>query len=159
MPAFRRVLGERAGPTAVGVLVPPGKRTLVVVRPRALHWDLVLAQPGADGKPGVGFQEMGRNFAGNAAQKLSQALIHWAEEGLGGAQTLPAPAGEGFWVWADIEGMLLVACPRQPGEAYRPATFASEEETRDAVAQITAALRPAPDANRELYTNTQHFNR
>jgi hypothetical protein len=157
MPAFRRVLGERAGPTAVGVLVPPGKRTLVVVRPRALNFDLVLAQPGADGKPGAGFQEMGRHHAAAAAQKLSQSLIHWAEEGLGGAETMPL--ADGFSVWADIEGQPLVACRRLPGEAYRPAVFGTLEEARETAGQVTSALRPGPEANRELYTNTQHFNR
>jgi hypothetical protein len=159
MPAFRRVLGERAGPTAVGVLVPPGKRTLVVVRPRALPWDLVLTQFGPDGLPGAGFLEMGRNPAGNAAQKLSQALIHWAEEGLGEARTCPAADGDGCWIWAEIEGHILLVCPRQPGEAYRPAHFANLEDAAKAIALITAALRPTHDANCELYTNTQHFNR
>ncbi len=34
MGSFRRVEGEEAGPDALGILVPPGKRTFVILRPR-----------------------------------------------------------------------------------------------------------------------------
>src|SRR5207302_3778230 len=39
---LRRVEDAHAGPHAVGILVPPGRRTVVIVRPRALIWDLLL---------------------------------------------------------------------------------------------------------------------
>jgi hypothetical protein len=43
MPAFCRVDAQRAGPAALGILVPPGDKTLVVLRPRGLEWDLLPA--------------------------------------------------------------------------------------------------------------------
>lgn len=156
MPAFRRVLGERAGPTAVGVLVPPGKRTLVVVRPRALPWDLVLTQPGEAGQPGSGFREMSRPQAAQAAHQLSQALIQWAEHGERAAET--TAVADGFWVSVNLGGLILVACRRAPGEAYRPAVF-MEAEAVDVATQITITLRPPKDANHDLYTNTNHFTK
>src|ERR1700683_1556260 len=65
---FRRVEGEQAGPSALGVLVPPSRRTVLILRPRTLGWDLVLAQPSG------GFREMNREEAEHAAHQVAAAL-------------------------------------------------------------------------------------
>ena len=41
MPAFRRVEPHQAGARALGILVPPGPKTVVILRPRGLDWDLL----------------------------------------------------------------------------------------------------------------------
>ena len=69
MPAFRIVHGGRAGPAALGILVPPGNRTVIVVRPRALNVDLVMIRPDTEG-----FYEASPQAAGLEAQRLGQAL-------------------------------------------------------------------------------------
>ena len=61
MAPFRHVEGNQAGPNALGILLPPGRRTLVVVRPRSLAWDLIPLNPTPGSKwtasePGVAAQ-------------------------------------------------------------------------------------------------------
>ena len=64
MCALRRVEGDRAGPDALGILVPPARRTFVILRPRALPWDLLLLRdPEAEA-----FRELGRDEAHAAAR-------------------------------------------------------------------------------------------
>ena len=111
MPPFRTVHGGRAGPRAVGVLVPPGSRTLIVLRPRALDVDLVLLRPDADEGTGSGFMEMTRQQAGVDAQKLAQALVNWANGGSGCVEVVPADEDR-FWVRVDVETFALLACAR-----------------------------------------------
>ena len=45
MSRFQRVNPSQAGPAALGILLPPGRRTLVLLRPRSLDWDLVPLRP------------------------------------------------------------------------------------------------------------------
>src|ERR1700730_5167165 len=71
MSPLRRVLGDRAGPTAVGILVPPGPRTVVILRPRALAWDLLLVRGDAT------FQEIESHEAEAIVQGLARALEDW----------------------------------------------------------------------------------
>ena len=159
MPPFRTVHGERAGPHAIGILVPPGSRTVVVLRPRALPVDLLLTQPGPNGEPGPGFLEAPRQIAGVEAQKLSQALVSWAEGGSGRVEAVPIPGGEGYWVQAELGKLPLIACPRIAGQPYRPMIYPTLEEARNTAAALTGDLCPAPDANQELYTNMTKFSR
>ena len=70
MPAFRRVEGSQAGPSALGILVPPGARTLVILRPRALEWDLLPLQDRDEG-----FCEFDRETAAGIARGIQQALL------------------------------------------------------------------------------------
>ena len=42
MSLLRRVTGEEAGPAALGVLLPPGRQTFLILRPRGLTWDMLL---------------------------------------------------------------------------------------------------------------------
>jgi hypothetical protein len=148
MCALRRVEDERAGPTALGILVPPARRTFVIVRPRGLAWDLLLVGE-------AGFREMERSEAHFAAQQVFRGLEEWAAGGPGRIDLDGLP-GEGFHVRVLLGTLALVACAREPGHPYRPAVFA-EPAAREAAGQLLAVLRPGRDVDQEVYFNTRHF--
>ena len=79
MSPFRRVEGSQAGPSALGILLPPGRRTVVVVRPRGLDWDLLPLNPNENGGPR--FWEAARIEAQDVAQRLYRALEANSAEG------------------------------------------------------------------------------
>jgi hypothetical protein len=158
MPPFRTVHGGRAGPRAVGILVPPGNRTLVVLRPRALELDLVLVRRGP-GDGAAGFMEMPRQQAGVDAQKLAQALVSWASGGAGQVEAFAADDGDGYWIRVEVETFPLLACARLPGQPYRPKVFATLEEAERMADELRSVLCPPVDANQELYTNLSQFGR
>lgn len=157
MPPFRTVHGGRAGPRAVGVLVPPGNRTLVVLRPRALDLDLVLVRRGPDDVSSSGFMEMSRQQAGVDAQKLAQALVTWASGGPGQVEAVTADDDGGYWVRVEVETFPLITCARLPGQPYRPKVFGTLEEAERTADDLRAVLCPPTDANQELYTNLSQF--
>jgi hypothetical protein len=72
---LRRVEDHRAGPSALGILVPPGRRTFLVLRPRALSWDLLLLRPGSMNA----FRELAPAEASCLAHELLEALRKWSE--------------------------------------------------------------------------------
>jgi hypothetical protein len=155
MSAFRRVEGREAGPAALGVLAPPGRRTHLILRPRALPWDLVLLRP-ADASV---FREMDRDEATATAEELVGALEAWAGGALGSVETAAAPRGPGFWLHVRAGLFSLLLCPRAPGRPYEAERFADEDAARAAAADLTPILQPPPGAQQELYFNTRHFGR
>lgn len=160
MPPFRTVNGGRAGPQALGVLVPPGNRTVVVLRPRALTVDLVLVRREPDGSWGDGFREAERVGAGLAAQQLHRALLSWAEEhGTGQVQVAPTADGAGWCVRVEVAAFPLIVCGRVPGQPYQPLVFPSQQEAEATAATLLTILCPATDAEQELYTNLSMFGR
>ncbi len=149
MPVFRRVTDRQAGPAALGILVPPGRRTLVILRPRALAWDLLPMTP----PPQAAFCEFGRDEAALLARRVHDLL-----EAAQGDHPLHAQAGaDGYRVVAPVGELLWIACAREPGRAYHPALFATLAEAEAAALHIGAVLWPGPDAQQEVYFNTQHF--
>ncbi len=154
MPPFRLVDGAQAGPTALGILVPPSRLTVIVARPRSLDLDLLLLRRGLRGELADSFHETGRSEAASLAKNLCKAL----EEGTGRVDVVPGRAG-GFWVRAEVGPFALLACPRSPGQAYRPRQFDTEADAQQVAAALTAILCPGADAEQELYVNTQHFSR
>lgn len=155
MSPFRVVDSSQAGPDAVGILVPPGRRTVVVVRPRALNLDFLLVFRDEDGEPTAGFHEAGRAEASMLAANLQRGL-------LGGScrvEIVPSTNVDGFWVRAEAGAFLLIACRRVAGQPYRPAVFATREEAEKVAADIAGILNPPPDTERELYVNAEHFGR
>ncbi|MGH9676480.1 MAG: hypothetical protein ACRD36_05205, partial [Candidatus Acidiferrum sp.] len=62
MVQFQRVDAGEAGPSALGILIPPGRRTILIVRPRHLEFDLVLMRP--EGQ--LGFCELTHDQASRA---------------------------------------------------------------------------------------------
>lgn len=153
MPALRLVPDDRAGPSAVGLLVPPGTKTILIVRPRSLGWDLVLTRSAAN--PAI--REMNQDEGREAARALFDALVQWSQDGAG--QTAPAASEVGCLVWIDVGDFSLVACERRPGQPYRPQVFAAEEDARRAAAAIAAVLHPPAGAEQEVYFNIRHFVR
>jgi hypothetical protein len=146
MPRLRRVEAEQAGPGALGILVPPAKRTFVILRPRALPWDLLLCRGPAD----LAFRDLAHDEATAAAQALFRAL----REGPARAE---AVAGEGgaFHLLLRAGSFALVACPRCPGQPYAPLAC-GEAQAAAAAARLGEA---AGAADGEVYFNTRHFER
>jgi hypothetical protein len=155
MGAFRRVEDERAGPAALGILVPPGRRTFLILRPRSLAWDLLLVRPGDGGA----FQDMSREEATVAAQRLYRALQAWAAGGPGRVEAFAAPEGAGFRLRAVVAAFALLACPREPGQPYRPLVLSDGGAAREAARALAAALCPPEGVEQELYFNGRNFTR
>ena len=157
MPPFRPVEARYAGPTALGILVPPGARTLVILRPRSLPWDLLPARwDGSCDRPPV-FCSLARDEAAQVARQLQNALEHAARTRINPVQTLGDSRGEAFQVWVRTDDYVWVVCHRTLGQAYRPAVFGSRDEARREGEQLARVLWPADDAEQEVYFNTQQF--
>jgi len=159
MPPFRTVNAGRAGPHSVGILVPPGSRTLVIVRPRALLVDLVMVRLSPGNGHQSGFMEASRQEAGIEAQKLGQAIMSWAGGDAGRLEVVPAAEGPGYRLYLQVQTFSLIACPRVPGQMYQPMTYATQEDAERAAEELRAILCPDPEANQELYTNLSQFGR
>lgn len=159
MPPFRLVEGEEAGPHALGVLVPPGARTLVILRPRSLAWDLLLLRGYTPQAPVISFWEVARAQAPALADQVRRAIESSASAD--GVHVFPVtvPDGLAHRVLARIGPYHLILCPREPGRPYRPLDFANEADARDAIGRIALLLTPGANANQELYLNTRHFAR
>ena len=155
MSPFRRVEGRDAGPAALGVLAPPGRRTFLILRPRALPWDLLLLRPEHESL----FHEMDREEATAAAGQLVRALEEWAAGGPGRVETAAAPRGEGVWLRVHAGPFSLLLCPRAPGRPYEAQRFADQDAARAAAADLAPVLQPPPDGRQEIYFNTRHFSR
>ena len=153
MSPFRRVDGNQAGPSALGILLPPGRRTLVVVRPRLLDWDLLPLNPNENGGPR--FWEAARIEAQDVAQRLYRALETSSTDG--GARVDAIAADAGYEVRVGVGSFVLLACGRVPGRPYEPHVFATVSEALVAVERIAACLNPGAGAEQEVYLNTRNF--
>ena len=156
--SLRRVDARHAGPGALGVLLPPGPRTVLILRPRPVPWDLLLVRGGAGGETGTPFLHLEREEAAALAEGLLRALERWAAGGPGKAEAAFAPDGVGYWVQAEVGSFPLIACERRPGQPYRPTAFATPAEAEAAAAAVAAALCPRGGDGLEVYLNTQHFS-
>jgi hypothetical protein len=149
MPAFRRVEDAQAGPTALGILVPPSRRTFLILRPRSLAFDLVLLRQAED----TLFREMSHDEAAAAALHLSRALQEQAESGV---EVVTDP-DDGSWLRAKVGSLFLIACRRAPAKPYEPLFFADPQAAQDAVGRLALILCPPAGTEQELYFNTRHF--
>ncbi len=157
MSGFRNVDGAHAGPSALGILVPPGRRTMLLLRPRALGYDLVaLRDPSANG-PGPAFQELSRHEAEVLARRLYATLS--AEGGLVRIETVRAGGTDGSWVQARVGEVTFVVCRRVAGQPYQPLVFATAAEADRTTAALAETLCPNASASQELYLNLRHFGR
>ena len=159
MAPFRRVEDRRAGPTALGILVPPGLRTFVILRPRALEWDLLPLRPAGDDEAPATFCEFGRDEAAGVARRVQRALEQGAGAGMQSVQVVASSDGTGYWVVARAGEFGWVACRRLPGQPYRASLFATPEGAGEVAAHLAGVLCPAADAGQEYYFNTQNFTR
>ncbi len=152
MGAFRRVEDAQAGPTALGILIPPSRRTFLILRPRSLSFDLLcLHQPDE-----TRFRELSHDEASAAAHQLYRALNAWAAGGVGGIEVVAGPDG-GNWLRVRVGPLFLIACARVPGKPYQPLLFADADAGPATVADLTAILCPATGVEQELYFNTRHL--
>jgi hypothetical protein len=159
MPSFRRVEGPEAGPNAVGILVPPGHRTLVILRPRALDVDLVLTGSRAD-SPGVfRFREIAAIEGNLMARQIVRALEEWAQGGPGIIEVVPLAEPRGWRIHIEIGSWNWAVCPRVPGQPYRAMTFTAEDEARALADRLAEVLCPSREGGQELYLNSQEFFR
>jgi hypothetical protein len=157
MAAFRRVEARQAGPDALGILVPPGERTLVIVRPRALVWDLLPARWPGDPRQPPRMCTFERAEAALAARQLLHDLESAVRRGVNPVETLGDLQGKSFQVWLRTEALVWILCRRTGGQAYRPLVFLSYDEARAAAERLAPLLWPPADAEQECYFNTQQF--
>jgi hypothetical protein len=159
MTAFRRVEDRRAGPDALGILVPPGLRTVVILRPRPLGWDL-LALRGGDGPAWPpAFCAFTRDEAAGVARKVQRDLEQRAGTGGSPLEAVRSPGGGGYLVWCKGGDLRWVVCPRVPGKPYEPAVFTTRSEAGAVEAALAHFLWPPAEARQEFYFNTQNFGR
>ena len=150
---LRRVEAHRAGPSALGILAPPGGRTILILRPRSLSWDLLLLRPDST----HAFLELPRADAERLGQEMYRTLRQWSEDASGYIEEVACPDG-GFWVRVRIGPFALLLCDRRPGLPYRPLAFPDVETALSAAAQLRYILRPPANVEQEVYLNTIHFS-
>jgi len=154
MGTFRKVEAEQAGPDALGILIPPSRRTFVILRPRGLPWDLLLCR-GADD---LSFAQLAHDEASACAVKLYRALGEWVAGGPGGIEAVNSARSPGCRLRVVVGPFSLVVCPRTPGQPYAPLLF-RDAETAPAAASLASVLCPPSGAEQELYFNTRFFER
>jgi hypothetical protein len=118
-----------------------------------------VVRSGAGGARGTPFLHLEHEEAEAVAMSLLRALQKWRDGGPGQVDAADAPDGQGYWVQAEVGSFPLIACARQPGQAYRPLAFASAAEAETAAAAIARALCPPADLEQEVYVNTRNFGR
>ena len=132
-----RVEADRAGPTALGILIPPARRTFLILRPRAMAFDLLLCR----GPDDPTFRSLTHDEASAAAQSLYRGLrdgLAWVE-------------ARGH-LRAHVGPLSFVACARVAGQPYAPLELdPSDAET------LAGYLRP--EGEQEVYFNTRFFER
>jgi hypothetical protein len=156
MPAFEQVEDKRAGSRALGILVPPGERTMVILRPRGLGWDLlpIRFDRGLDSS----FCNFARADAVAFARQLRDTLDQAAKREERPVQIVTNPAGDGFWVWMPMLDVMWIVCPRIPGRPYEPCVFADRDQAQKAIDRLAPYLWPGENARQEIYLNTRNFS-
>jgi len=157
MPAFRRVDAQRAGASALGILVPPGRKTVVILRPRGLEWDLLPARWAGDAEAAPEFCQFGRDEGALVARRFQQFLEEAVPAGKNPVETFGNRMGQEFQIWVRTREYVWILCRRLPGQPYEPLVFASHEEAENIGRRLESFFHPAQDANQEYYFNTQNF--
>jgi len=150
---FVRVDPERAGPSALGILIPPGRRTLIALRPKTLSWDLLPALWDADPSHAPVFCQFTREEAPAIARKLVQTLEDAVANGVNPLETFGHAARPQLWLRTPHH--VWIVCRRIQGEGYRPVVFDSMDEACAAAEGIAAFVWPK--SRQEVYFNTQRF--
>ena len=157
MPVFRRVDAQRAGAAALGILVPPGEKTLVILRPRGLEWDLLPALWEGDAGAAPVFCRFDRDEAALVARRVQKCLEESVLSGTNPVETFGNSVGKEFQVWVRSREFVWILCRRRAGLPYEPLVFGSHEEAVSAGRRITPFVHPTADADQEYYFNTQNF--
>jgi hypothetical protein len=150
-----RVDARQAGTDALGILVPPGSRTVVILRPRTLGWDLLPVRWNGDPAVPPTFCTFGREEAALLARRLGEFLEATDAAGLHAVETFGRDGAVQVWLRSGEHAWLV--CVRAPGEAYRPVLFGDVESARAAAERLAATLHPGPGRVQRYYYNTQGF--
>lgn len=155
---FHKTDAKHAGPGALGILVPHGVKTLVIVRPRTLPWDLLPARWDGDSAKSPEFCLFTRDEAAGAARRLVQALEAAVASGVNPVQTFGNAPAERLQIWLRTDEFVWIVCRRALGEPYRPMIFATAEEATREAEKIVAIVWPSAETRQEYYFNTQNFS-
>src|SRR4051794_25531570 len=96
---FTRVEPRLAGPNALGILVPPGTKTLVIVRPRALERDLLPARWDGDAAHPPEFCRFSRDEAANVARRFAKAIESAVQEGINPLESFGDAKRQRLQIW------------------------------------------------------------
>ena len=154
---FTRVEPQHAGATALGILVPQGAKTLVIVRPRALPWDLLPARWNGDSSQAPQFCVFTRDEAAGVARRFVQALEMAIHQNVSPVESFGDAQRQTCGIWLRTDEFVWIVCRRAQGQAYQPMAFASQEEAATEAKELTACLWPAAETMQEYYFNTQSF--
>jgi hypothetical protein len=155
---FTRVEPQQAGLNALGILVPHGAKTLVIVRPRALTWDLLPASWDGDSDHPPTFCVFTRDEAASVARRLVKSLETAVKQRINPVQTFGDARSECLQIWLRTDEFVWIVCRRAPGLAYQPIIFASQEEATHAAERLIPLVWPADEQMQEYYFNTQNFS-
>jgi hypothetical protein len=153
MSVLRHVDGSLAGPAALGILLPPGPRTLLVLRPRSLSVDLLLLRTAE----ATEFRDLTRVEGERVGRDLLDMLGAWLAGGAGSVEAVALDGGAGHVVRAVIGSLPFVACARAPGRPYQPEVLTDGDSADVLAARLAAALRPPPGHELEVYMNLRQF--
>ena len=141
MGVFQRVEADQAGPTALGILIPPARRTFVILRPRAMTFDLLLCRAADDPT----FHALTHDEASTAAHSLYRGL----RDGLARIEARDH-------LRVHVGPLSFVACSRVAGQPYAP--IALDPSDAEALGdRLRCFLCPAGE--QEVYFNTRFFER
>ncbi len=157
MPPFLRVEDRRANANALGILVPPGQRTFVILRPRGLKWDLLTIR--VESGASTGFCLFDRDEAAGIARQVQRDLEQSAHQQVSPMVTISDAAGTGFQIGAKASDLYWIVCARVPGQPYKPLIFSTRADAESAVELVASFVFPSIDANQQYYFNTQNFTR
>ena len=149
---FQRVDLQHANATALGILVPHGTRTLVILRPRAVTFDLLAAQWNGDADDAPEFCTFARDDAVHVARRLIEEL----KAATNPIQTFGVRGS--FQVWLRLREFVWIVCRRAPGEAYQPILFGTQEQAVIEAEKLTPFVQPPAGAVQQYYFNTQNFS-
>ena len=155
---FTRVEPQHAGPNALGILVPPGTKTLVIVRPRALERDLLPARWDGDAAHPPQFCRFSRDEAANVARRFVKELEAAVTQGVNPVESFGDAQRQRLQIWLRTDEFVWIMCKRTQGQLVEPIVLASPEEAAQEADRLAGLLWPASDVNQEYYFNTQNFS-
>jgi len=155
---FTRIDPRHAGPNALGILVPQGAKTLVIVRPRALEWDLVPARWDGESSHPPQWCVFTRDEAASVARRLVKSLEAAVEQRVNPLESFGDARRERSQIWLRTEEFVWIVCKRAQGQAYQPMTFTTQEELARQAQTLASFLWPEAGVAQEYYFNTQNVS-
>lgn len=130
----------------------------MIVRPRALAFDLLPARWDGDTSRAPEFCGFTRDEAAGVARRFIEALEAAVAVGVNPVQTFGDAQQACLQIWLRTDELVWIVCPRTPGQSYRPAVYGTPQVATDEAERLAAFVWPAADATQEYYFNTQGFS-